>query len=72
MPDKPQESLNFPPPTAPMPIPEASQIDPIDEKEEAAKKELARTMPSKERLRELAKKNPPLPKWFDEEEEAPF
>ena len=23
-------------------------------------------------LRELAKKNPPLPKWFDEEEEAPF
>ena len=44
---------------------------PTDE-EALAKQELARIMPNGARLLELAAKNPPLPKWFDEEEDAPF
>ncbi len=52
-------------------VPENGKPETGDE-EELAKQELAKTMPSKARLRELAKKNPPLPDWFDEEEEAPF
>jgi hypothetical protein len=46
------------------------RVMPIDE--ELAQKELALLMPSGPKLLELAKKNPPFPGWFDDEEDAPF
>jgi hypothetical protein len=72
MPDKVQEKVNLPAPTAPSKVPLAPKDQLVDNAEELAKQELAQTVLSKARLRELAKKNPPLPEWFDEEEEAPF
>ena len=44
---------------------------PTDE-DALAEQELARIMPTGARLLKLAASNPPLPQWFDEEEEAPF
>jgi hypothetical protein len=68
MPENTQDPVNLSiPPISPAP----ANSEAADE-DELAKQELARTMPSKDRLRELAKKNPPLPEWFDEEEVAPF
>jgi hypothetical protein len=47
------------------------RIEPLAD-EQLAKQELASIMPSGPKLLQLAAKNPPLPEWFDEEEEAPF
>jgi hypothetical protein len=71
MPDQTQQPMNLPP-TAPIGIPETPEPELLDEEEELAKQELARISPSAEKLLELAAKNPPLPKWFDEEEPPPF
>ena len=69
MPENIQQPIQLPPP-ANVGAPPAAKPD--EEDDEAAKQELAQSMPTKEKLRELAKKNQPLPEWFDEEEEAPF
>jgi hypothetical protein len=71
MPEKSQEPMNLQPPAAPSGVPELADVNAVDE-EERAQQELARKSLTNAELRELAKKNPPLPKWFDEEEEAPF
>ena len=71
MPEKPQEPMNLVPAAPPIGAPEFSAAA-TDEDDELARQELAHISLSNARLRELAKKNPPLPKWFDEEELPPF
>jgi uncharacterized protein (DUF1778 family) len=41
-------------------------------KDALAEKELARVTPPNAELRKLAKRFPPPPRWFDEEEKPPF
>lgn len=72
MSDKTHETVGLPPPSAPSNVPLTANGDLIADEEELAKKEIEQKTLSKARLRDLAKKNPPLPEWFDEEEEAPF
>lgn len=71
MPDNTQEPMNLPPPAVPIGIPDFADTSTAEE-DELARQELARISLSNAQLLELAKKNPPLPKWFDEEEAAPF
>ena len=70
MPDQTQQPINLSPPVvvADLSAPNSRTVD----EDELARQELARINPSKEKLRALAAKNPPLPKWFDEEEPPPF
>jgi hypothetical protein len=53
---------------------EAVMSNPWDEDTEEdlrAREELERNMPSKEELREFAKKHPPPPEYFEGDEEMP-
>jgi hypothetical protein len=74
MPDNVHDQTGMPSPVALPPAPPQSDyVEIVDEEEdEKARQELARISLSNAQLLELAKRNPPLPKWFDEEEEAPF
>ena len=71
MSDKIQEPMNMPPPITPAGVPRFADANTVDE-DELARQELARISLTNAQLLELAKKNPPLPKWFDEEEPPPF
>jgi hypothetical protein len=70
MPDQPHQPTSLPR-TAPIGVPEAPEPDTPDE-DEMAKRELLRTTPSNEKLRELARRNPPPPEYFEGDEEMPF
>jgi hypothetical protein len=78
MPEHVQEPMNLAPPPKNFAVPKFDNgevvgdeiIDPIAD--ELARQELARISLSNAELLELAKKNPPLPAWFDEEEPPPF
>jgi hypothetical protein len=69
--DQTQQPTNLPPPPPPIGVPGASEAETLDE-EELAKQELARITPSNEKLRELARKCPPPPWYFEGDEEMPF
>lgn len=80
MPDQTQQPSSQLPPTIDFVLPPEPPAEVVNEhvdsravdEDELARQELARINPSKEKLRALAAKNPPLPKWFDEEEPPPF
>jgi hypothetical protein len=73
MPDKTQEPVSLSHPPAINGVPNRPDDEIVnEEEEELARQGLARIMPSKERLRELAKKYPPPPEYFEGDEEMPF
>jgi hypothetical protein len=71
MPDKAHEPVNLSLPPGQIGAPKISK-DELTDEDELAKAKLERITPSNEKLRELAKKYPPPPEYFDGDEEMPF